>query len=90
MHLLATDPSCRPSPDHCFEEVSRQWLDLAERGLSYYAGLYQSGRWQRYYTPQNFAARIVDVMKAVAIWRSLSGCAAGIATGTICPAAELP
>ncbi len=56
-----------------FEAVSRQWLDLAERRLSYYAGLYQSDRWRRYYTPQNFAAHIADAMKAVAIWRSLAG-----------------
>jgi uncharacterized repeat protein (TIGR03809 family) len=60
-------------PGPYFEAVSRQGLDLAERRVSYYAGLYQSGRWQRYYTPQNFAARIADAMKAVATWRSLAG-----------------
>ena len=60
-------------PGSFLAAVSRRGLDLAERRLSYYAGLYQSGRWQRYYTPQNLAAHIVDAMKAVATWRSLAG-----------------
>jgi uncharacterized repeat protein (TIGR03809 family) len=60
-------------PGPFLEAVSRQWLDLAERRRTYYAGLYQSGRWRRYYTPREFAARIDDVMKAVAVWRSLAG-----------------
>lgn len=60
-------------PGLFLEAVSRQGLDLAERRLSYYSGLYQSGRWRRYYTPQNFAARIADAMTAVATWRSLAG-----------------
>lgn len=60
-------------PGPFFEVLSRQGLDLAERRLSYYAGLYQSGRWQRYYTPRDLAVHIDDAMKAVAVWRSLAG-----------------
>ena len=59
-------------PGPSFDEMSRRWLGLAERRLVYYAGLYQTGRWQRYYTPQSFAVRIVDVMKAVTVWRQLA------------------
>jgi hypothetical protein len=28
-----------------FDEISRKWLDLAERRLAYFAELYRSGRW---------------------------------------------
>jgi uncharacterized repeat protein (TIGR03809 family) len=61
------------TPGLRFDEISRRWLGLAERRLIYYAGLYKSGRWQRYYTPEGFAQRIVDVMKAVTAWRALAG-----------------
>ncbi|MGH6684191.1 MAG: TIGR03809 family protein [Pseudolabrys sp.] len=60
-------------PGRSFDATSRKWLELAERRLSYYASLYQSGRWRRYYTPESFSERIVDVMKAVAVWRELAG-----------------
>lgn len=56
-----------------FDELSRRWLDLAERRLAHFSALYRSGRWRRYYTPERFAESVVDVMKAVAIWRELAG-----------------
>ena len=56
-----------------FDELSRRWLDLAERRLAHFSELYRSGRWRRYYTPERFAERVVDVMKAVAVWRELAG-----------------
>ena len=56
-----------------FDELSRRWLDLAERRLAYFSELYRSGRWRRYYTPESFADRVVDVMKAVTVWRELAG-----------------
>jgi uncharacterized repeat protein (TIGR03809 family) len=56
-----------------FDELSRQWLTLAERRLAYFSELYRSGRWQRYYTAESFADQVVDVMKAVTVWRELVG-----------------
>jgi uncharacterized repeat protein (TIGR03809 family) len=56
-----------------FDELSRQWLALAERRLAYFSELYRSGRWQRYYTAESFADQVVDVMKAVTVWRELVG-----------------
>ena len=67
--------------------MSRQWCDLAERRLVYYAGLYQSGRWRRYYTPDGFAQRIIDVMKAVTAWRALAGQPAASDKNDLRPAA---
>ena len=55
------------------DELSRRWLDLAERRLAYFTELYRCGRWRRYYTPEQFAKRFEDVMKAVTAWRGLSG-----------------
>jgi uncharacterized repeat protein (TIGR03809 family) len=55
------------------DAISRRWLDLAERRLAYFSELYRTGRWRRYYTPESFADRVVDVMKAVTVWRELAG-----------------
>ena len=55
------------------DELSRKWLDLAERRLAYFTALYRCGRWRRYYTAEQFAARVEDVMRAVKAWRGLSG-----------------
>lgn len=56
-----------------FDELARRGLDLAQRRLSYFSDLYHCGRWRRYYTPEQFAARVADVRKAVAVWRTLAG-----------------
>jgi len=64
--------SAIPGPLH-YQDVSRQWLALAERRVAYYTELYRSGDWQRYYTNESFAARINDVIRAVTIWKNLAG-----------------
>ncbi len=56
-----------------FDEISRKWLDLAERRLAHFTELYRSGRWQHYYTEENLAVRMRDVIKAVKIWKELAG-----------------
>jgi len=56
-----------------FDDLSRKWLALAESRLAYFSELYRSGRWQRYYTAEDFADQVVDVMKAVTVWRELAG-----------------
>lgn len=54
-----------PTPQR-LEKVTRKWLDLAERRLAYYDALYRSGRWALYYpTQEQFAVRMLDVIKAV-------------------------
>jgi uncharacterized repeat protein (TIGR03809 family) len=55
-----------------FDRVVRQWRDLAERRLKDYTELYRSGRWQHYYTQEQFRLRMRDVIKAVKIWRELA------------------
>jgi cytochrome c len=55
-----------------FDEISRKWLDLAERRLVYFAELYRSGRWQRYYTRERFTVLMRDVIGAVKTWKRLA------------------
>ena len=55
-----------------FDAISRKWLDLAERRLRYYIELYQSGRWQHYYTKESLAVRMRDVIGAVRLWKKLA------------------
>ncbi len=55
-----------------FDAISRKWLDLAERRLHYYVELYQSGRWQHYYTKRVLAVRMRDVIGAVRLWKKLA------------------
>ena len=52
--------------------ITRQWHDLAERRLAYFTELYRSGRWQRYYSQEHFALRMLDVIKAARRWRDLA------------------
>ena len=54
------------------DKVTQKWRDLAERRLAYFTELYRSGRWEHYYTPENFTVRMRDVIKAAKVWRDLA------------------
>jgi len=54
------------------DQISRKWRDLANRRLAYFTELYRSGRWQHYYTPDEFTARMRDVVKAAQVWSNLA------------------
>ena len=57
-----------------FQEIARKWHDLAERRLSHYAELYRSGRWTHYYdSREQFAVRMLDVIRAARAWAKLAG-----------------
>jgi uncharacterized repeat protein (TIGR03809 family) len=57
-----------------FDDLSRRWHDLAERRLAYFTELYRSGRWKRYYaSEEQFAARMLDVIRAAKVWARLAG-----------------
>jgi hypothetical protein len=55
------------------DEISRKWLDLAERRLACIVALYRSGRWQHYYTKESLTVCMRDAIQAVTIWRRLAG-----------------
>jgi uncharacterized repeat protein (TIGR03809 family) len=54
------------------DEATRKWRDLADRRLTYFTELYRSGRWKHYYTPESFAVRMRDVIKAAKAWGDLA------------------
>jgi uncharacterized repeat protein (TIGR03809 family) len=55
------------------DQIAQKWHDLAQRRLDHYTELYRSGRWQRYYTQERFAMRMLDVINAAKKWRELAG-----------------
>ena len=55
------------------DQIALKWHDLAQRRLDHYTELYRSGRWQRYYTQERFAMRMLDVIDAAKKWRDLAG-----------------
>ncbi len=55
------------------DEIALKWHDLAQRRLDHYTELYRSGRWQRYYSQERFAMRMLDVINAARQWRALAG-----------------
>ncbi len=58
---------------HRFDEIARQWHDLAERRLAYFTELYRSGRWRHYYSQEYFALRMLDVIRAAKVWGDIVG-----------------
>jgi hypothetical protein len=57
-----------------FDLIANKWHALAMRRLLYYSELYRSGRWSHYYASrEQFAARMLDVLKAANTWARLAG-----------------
>jgi hypothetical protein len=55
-------------------DIARRWHALAERRLVSYDELYRSGRWKHYYaTQEEFAARMLDVIKAAKAYQKIVG-----------------
>lgn len=54
------------------ETVAQKWRALAERRRAHFVELYRSGRWQRYYTRDEFAARLREVIDAADTWAKLA------------------
>ena len=50
----------------------QQWRDLADRRQEHFAELYRSGRWRRYYTEEQFLARMREVVRAAETWAQIA------------------
>jgi len=59
------------------DPVAQKWRALAERRRADFVELYRSGRWKRYYTRDQFAARLRDAMDAADTWAKLAPRAQG-------------
>ncbi|HEU4661884.1 MAG TPA: TIGR03809 family protein [Pseudolabrys sp.] len=55
------------------DQIAQKWRDLAERRRAYFMELYRTGRWQRYYTEDQFRSRVRDVLHAAKRWGELAG-----------------
>jgi hypothetical protein len=52
--------------------MSQDFRALAQRRHAYYLELLQSGRWRRYFSEQEFAERLRDVMNDTKFWNTLA------------------
>ena len=52
--------------------ILARWRDLAEKRLDHHIELYQTGRWQRYYSETEFLTMIRELVTAVEAWRQLA------------------
>jgi uncharacterized repeat protein (TIGR03809 family) len=55
-----------------FDKIAEKWYALAQRRLSHIRELERSGRWKRYYTDEQFAAKLQDAERAAALWAKLA------------------
>jgi uncharacterized repeat protein (TIGR03809 family) len=52
-------------------DIVARWCDFAERRLEYLTELFETGRWRRYHTEQEFLENIQEAKAAVDTWRDL-------------------
>ncbi len=52
--------------------IVTRWRELAERRLEHLVELYESGRWRRYHTEEDFLDNVRDAKRAVALWQRLT------------------
>jgi uncharacterized repeat protein (TIGR03809 family) len=52
-------------------DIVARWCDFAERRLEYLTQLFETGRWRRYHTEQEFLENIREAKTAVETWRDL-------------------
>ena len=61
----------RPYP-FAIDSAARKWRDLAERRRDHLVELYRSGRWQHYYTDQEFVAEMRQAVALAERWAALA------------------
>jgi uncharacterized repeat protein (TIGR03809 family) len=55
-----------------FDKIAEKWLALARRRLAHISELERNGRWNRYYTEEQFASRLHDAEHATILWATLA------------------
>jgi hypothetical protein len=51
-----------------FGKIAGKWRDLAEKRRDYFAELYRSGRWERYYDQEELIAKTIEVGEICDRW----------------------
>jgi uncharacterized repeat protein (TIGR03809 family) len=52
-------------------DIVARWCNLAEQRLEHLTELFETGRWRRYHSEQEFLENIQEAKAAVEIWRNL-------------------
>ena len=52
-------------------DIVSRWCNLAEQRLEYLTELFETGRWRRFHTEQEFLENIREAKAAVELWRCL-------------------
>jgi uncharacterized repeat protein (TIGR03809 family) len=60
------------SPAHALDEVALKWRALAERRKADFIELYQTGRWKRYYTEEQFLLRMREAIRTSERWAEIA------------------
>jgi len=55
-----------------YQRALERWRALAERRLEHMTVLYESGRWQRYFSEEQFIGVIRETRAAVDVWRKIT------------------
>jgi hypothetical protein len=61
------------NPPDVLESATHALRDLALRRHAYYLDLLRSGRWRHYFSEQQFAERLRDVVMLTRRWNGLAG-----------------
>lgn len=54
-----------------YERALERWRVLAEKRLAYITDLYETGRWQRYFSERQFLSMVRETRAAVEAWQRL-------------------
>ena len=63
-------------PRHAFDDVAQKWRALAERRRAHLVELYDSGRWKRYYSEEQFVRRMREAIRLIERWAEIAPSAA--------------
>ena len=59
-------------PAHALDAVAQKWRALAERRRAHFLELYDSGRWKRYYSEEQFLYRMREAIRMTQRWSEIA------------------
>jgi uncharacterized repeat protein (TIGR03809 family) len=54
-------------------DLAKRWLALAEQRRDNFIELYETGRWRRYYTEEQFLQRMKQAVELIESWKRHAG-----------------
>jgi uncharacterized repeat protein (TIGR03809 family) len=59
-------------PEHALDEIALKWRALAERRRAYFIELFQTGRWKRYFSEEQFMLRLREAIRTNERWAEIA------------------